>query len=166
MGAQLSEVGSEIPTSIPSETDIPVPPWIDPVTADLARAIIASVAHDHPDLRAVILYGSIARHEERPLDDPEPSDVDLLLLFDLDPELDRIPYEQDIAISRSIGIGRDHHPDAPREVQVVLAVRDLADWDPTFVQGVTRDGMLLWARGPLPEPLAAVISRRPLPPAS
>jgi predicted nucleotidyltransferase len=33
----------------------------------------------HPDLLVVILYGSVARHEERPLDVPDPSDVDLVL---------------------------------------------------------------------------------------
>ena len=30
----------------------------------------------------MIIFGSVARREERPLDDPEPSDVDHLLLLD------------------------------------------------------------------------------------
>jgi predicted nucleotidyltransferase len=57
-------------------------PWLDDQTAALVHAIAASVARRHPDLRAGILYGSVARHEERPLTDSEPSDVDLLLLVE------------------------------------------------------------------------------------
>ncbi len=46
----------------------------------------------------------------------------------------------------------------------MLAVRDLADWDLTFVESVARDGILLWARGPLPSSLADVASRQSRPP--
>jgi predicted nucleotidyltransferase len=161
MGTDLSEIDS----GIMREAGTSGPLWLDPKTWSLVCAITFSVASRHPDLRAVILYGSVARHEERSLYDAEPSDVDLLLLFDLDPKLARLPYQQEIAISRSIGLARERHLDAPREVQVMLAVRDLADWDPTFVEGVARDGLLLWARGPLPAPLAPVASRPLLSPA-
>jgi predicted nucleotidyltransferase len=119
------------------------------------------VARRHPDLRAVTLYGSIARHDERPLDDPEPGDVDLLLVFDLEPNLDRIPHERLLAIFDSVGLARDRYPYPPREVQVMPVVRDLADWDPTFAEHIARDGLLLWARGPLPTRLAQVVERRP-----
>ncbi len=88
----------------------------------------------------------------------------MLLLFDLEPQLARLPYEREIAISHSIGLARDQYLDAPCEVQVMLAVRDLADWDPTFTANVARDGILLWARGPLPTPLAGVASRHSPPP--
>lgn len=158
-GAALSESDS----GILWEAGIFASLWLDYETSDLVRAITSSVAHRHPDVRAVILYGSVARHEERPLDDPEPSDVDILLLFDLEAGLAQLPYERDLAISRSIGLARDLYLGTPREVQVMIAVRDLADWDPTFVANVARDGILLWARGPLPSPLASVASRLSLP---
>lgn len=137
-----------------------MPPWLDERSASLVRAIIAILAQRHPYLRAVILYGSVARHEERPLSDPETSDIDLLLLLDLEPELSYIPYDRGIDLFHSIGIAESRYPHTPREVQVMLAWRDLADWDPTFVESVARDGILLWARGPLPACLAPVETRR------
>lgn len=47
-------------------------------THDMA---IVMLSVRHPDLLVVILYGSVARHEESPLDVPDPSDVDLLALL-------------------------------------------------------------------------------------
>jgi predicted nucleotidyltransferase len=134
-------------------------PWLDERTAGLVRAIVAAVARDHPNLRAAILYGSVARHEERPLDDSEPSDVDLLLLFDVTPGTDRLSVGQRLAISESMGRALDRHPDARREVQVQFAVGNLAEWDVAFVESVARDGILLWARDPLPESLAGLTER-------
>ena len=145
----------------PEEAAIPVVPWLDERTASLVRAIVASVPRDHSNLRAAILYGSVARHEERPLDDSEPSDVDVLLLFDLPLGETRLPVAQRLAISESIGCALDRHPYAPREIQTQYAQGDLADWDHTFVENVAQDGILLWARGPLPMPLAAVAARAP-----
>lgn len=138
------------------ESAVPGVPWLDSETRALLRAIVACVASRHPDLRAAILFGSVARGEERPLDDSEPSDVDLLLVFDLEPALERLPLDRRLAISHSIGLAQDRHLHAPREVNVLTAVRDLPDWDPSFVANVARDGLLLWARGPLPEPFRRV----------
>jgi hypothetical protein len=39
---------------------------------------------------------------------------------------------------------------------VMFASRTMREWDATFIANVTRDGLLVWARGPLPEPLSAV----------
>lgn len=146
-------------SAVPEETAIPIVDWLDEQTAGLVRAMTVSVAQRHSDLRAVILFGSVARHEERPLTDSEPSDVDLLLFFDLEPELTRLPYKRSLAITHSAGLALDRIPYTPREVQTVLAVRELADWDITFVENVARDGLLLWARGPLPACLAPVAAR-------
>jgi hypothetical protein len=44
-------------------------------------------------------------------------------------------------------------------MQVILATRDLTDWDPPFLEHVARDGVLLWARRPLPVALAPVAER-------
>ncbi len=160
MGTELSQ------TMAPSEADIPVAPWLDDRTAGLVRAIVATVARRHPDLLAAILYGSVARHDERPLDDAEPSDVDLLLVFDLERELDRLPRERTIAIFDSMGLARDRYLYTPREVQIMLAVRDLADWDPAFVANVAHEGLLLWSRGALPAPLTGIEMRSPLRPSA
>lgn len=138
------------------ERALPLVPWMDSETAALIRAIVVAVARRHPDLRAAILFGSVARREMRPLDDAEPSDVDLLLVFDLEPELDHLPLERRIAISHTIGLAEDRHRAAPREINVFTAVRDLSDWDATFVENIARDGILLWSRGPLAGPLASL----------
>jgi predicted nucleotidyltransferase len=127
------------PSTVPYEAAIPVVPWLDEESSSLVRAVVASVAHAHRNLRAAVLYGSVARHEERPLTDDAPSDVDLLLLFDLALGQNRLAVEQRLAISESIGQALDRHPDAPREVQTLYAVGDLTDWDTTFVGNVARD---------------------------
>jgi predicted nucleotidyltransferase len=61
-----------------------IPPWLDKATQTLVKGIVSVLSGRHPDLLAVILYGSVARHEERSLDVPDPSDVDLLAILDSD----------------------------------------------------------------------------------
>jgi predicted nucleotidyltransferase len=145
-------------THISDTSGIPSIPWLDSVTDNLVRAITATLANRHPSVLAVILYGSVARHEERTLADPHPSDVDLLVLFDSDSP--RLPFAEERAVFHSIGLARDRFLEAPREVQIMLASRHLREWDITFVAGVARDGIPLWAREPLPEVLAPVEARR------
>lgn len=144
-------------TKLTIEAQIPVVPWLDAETMALLRATIAAVAFAHPRLRAAILFGSVARREERPLSDLHPSDVDLLLLFERlpDQEID-FTYAQRLAIFDSMGPALDRFSHAPREVQVMLATDDLRDWDETFITNVAREGLLLWARGELAGPLSGV----------
>src|SRR5262245_51043852 len=66
-----TDMGVELATI---EDAVRIPSWLDGATASLVRAIVAEVASRHPDLRAAFLFGSVARHEERPLSDAEPSD--------------------------------------------------------------------------------------------
>jgi predicted nucleotidyltransferase len=76
-------------------------PWLDPATNAAVHEIIRALAQVHPEAQAVILFGSVARREERSLDDPEPSDVDLLLLLDahaVDPTVERLSYQQELAL--------------------------------------------------------------------
>lgn len=98
----------------------------------------------------------VARHEARPLDDVESSDVDLLLVLDLEPALDHLPLERRLAISHTIGLAEDRHRASPREVNVLTASRDLGEWDAPFVENVARDGILLWSRGPLTGPFVSL----------
>lgn len=132
----------------------PLIPWLDRETDALVRDMIATMAAARRDLLAVILYGSVARHEERPLADSEPSDVDLLAVFDTTDELFYVLQGREVI--QTLGLARGRHLYTPREVQVMLASRTLGEWDPAFVAHVVRDGLLLFARGPLPEPLAGV----------
>lgn len=131
-----------------------IPSWLDKETRALIEDIIDVLSERHPNLLAVILYGSVARHEERPLDDYSPSDVDLLAVFERDDSL-MIIDERD-AISHSLGLAYYRHLDAPREVQVQFSSRTLQEWDPTFVANVMRDGIMLFARGALPSFFAAL----------
>jgi predicted nucleotidyltransferase len=134
-------------------------PWLDVRTAGLLRATVATIAETHSQLVAAILFGSVARHDERPLTDCAPSDVDLLLLFNLGPAQVRIPEALSRSVYQAIGRALDAYLYPPREVKTVLAAYDLADWDPAFVENVARDGLLLWLRGPLPDALAPVMTR-------
>jgi hypothetical protein len=47
------------------------------------------------------------------------------------------------------------HLDAPREVNVLLSDRTMQTWDSMFLDNLARDGILLYARGSLPTPLAS-----------
>ena len=130
--------------------------WLDEGTAALVQDTIATVARSRPDLLAAILYGSVARHEERPLDDPHPSDIDLLLIFNSEDADFSIEHAREII--PLLGQALDRHLDALREVQVLFSSRGMCEWDPTFVANVARDGKVLLARGPLPQALSGLAS--------
>jgi predicted nucleotidyltransferase len=156
-----------IPTSHTSNTtesvapDVRPIPWLDPATNAAVREIIRALAQDHPEAQAVILFGSVARREERSLDDAEPSDVDLLLLLDahaVDPTVERLSYQQELALRATVGEA-DYRCPAPRIIQVLFIYRTLAGWDPLFIENVAQDGIVLWSRGPLPDPLAEITQR-------
>ena len=130
-----------------------IPVWLDSETRALVEDIIGLLSERHPDLLTIILYGSVARHEERPLGTFNPSDVDLLAVFDSDDPL--LEVHQGDTLSHTLGLAYNRHLDAPREVQVMFSSRSLQEWDPTFIANVRRDGIVLFKRGPLPAPFAA-----------
>jgi predicted nucleotidyltransferase len=129
------------------------PSWLDNETRALIQEIIGMLAERHSDLVAVILYGSVARHEQRPLDARNPSDVDLLVVLDSDDP--HVAIHQGDELFHTLGLAYTRHLDAPREVQVQFSSRTLQEWDPTFIANVLRDGIVLYARGSLPTPFAA-----------
>ena len=130
-----------------------IPGWFDKATRALVEDIISLLAERHPDLLGIILYGSVARHEERPSGALNPSDVDLLAVFDSDDPL--LDVHQGDSLSHTLGLAYNRHLDAPREVQVLFASRSLQEWDPTFIANVSRDCIILYRCGPLPTPFAA-----------
>jgi len=158
MGTDLTKNSSDTPHARPA---VPTIPWLDPATAASVVDITQSLAEHHPEAQAVILFGSVARRDERSLDDTQPSDVDLLLVLDaaaVDPGAQRLTREQELALHRTVGEA-DYRHQSPREIKVLFVYRDLARWDPLFIENVARDGVLLWARAPLPEPLAPIEER-------
>ena len=129
-----------------------IPAWLDHATAALLEETVSMLIKRHANiLLAVILFGSVARHEERPLDDSCPSDVDLLAIFDTTDRLVK-PYREDIFATVVDACAL--HLDAPREVNVVLSDRTMRTWDSLFLDNLAREGILLYARGALPAPLA------------
>ncbi len=130
-----------------------IPSWLDCETQDLINDIISTLSERHPDLLAIILYGSVARHEERRLGTSNTSDVDLLAVFDSDDPL--LDVHRGDILAHTLGLAYSRHLDAPREVQVMFASRTLQEWDVTFIANVMRDGIVLFARGPLPASFAA-----------
>jgi predicted nucleotidyltransferase len=130
-----------------------IPLWLDKATAALLEETVSMLIKRHGNiLLAVILFGSVARHEERPLDDPCPSDVDVLAIFDTTDRLVK-PYRE--TIFATIVDACALHLDAPRDVNVLLSERTMQSWDSMFLDNIARDGILLYARGPLPAQLAA-----------
>ncbi len=134
-----------------------LPPWLDTATAALTADLVRALAAHRPDALAVILYGSIARHDERAITDSQPSDVDLLVVFDTDDE--DIAIREGKALFSVLGTAYNRYLDTLCDVKVMFASRNLSEWDPTFVANVAQDGVLLWARGSLPAALSAVTSR-------
>ncbi len=133
-----------------------LPTWLDKATYALAKDTVRMLTQRYADiLLAVILFGSVARHEERPVDDPYPSDVDLLAIFDTTDRLVK-PYREDIFATIIDAYAR--HLDALRDVNVLLADRTMQTWDPMFLDNIAHDGILLYAHGSLPAQLAARLS--------
>jgi predicted nucleotidyltransferase len=163
MGTDLNDTTIDTNlTSTAARPTVRAIPWLDAETAAAVIDITQSVAENHPEVQAVILFGSVARREERPLDDPQPSDVDLLLVLDAtvrDPGASRLSREHDLALIHTIGEADYRHRTAPREVQRLFIYMDLANWDPMFIENVARDGILLWSRAPLPAPFAPIAER-------
>lgn len=155
MGNDVDELQSpqvQLPWVIggaPDEAAIPVVPWLDADAAAQVKAIVAAVARAYAEITAAILFGSIARHDERPVDDEFPSDVDLLLLLDptsVGKDNARYPLEREVALFGTIGDAAYRLPEGPREVKILLVNRDLSRWDEAFIANVAHDGLLLWAR--------------------
>ena len=110
-----------------------IPAWLDHATAALLEETVSMLIKRHANiLLAVILFGSVARHEERPLDDSCPSDVDVLAIFDTTDRLVK-PYRE--AIFATIIDACALHLDAPREVNVLLSERTMQTWDSMFLTG-------------------------------
>jgi predicted nucleotidyltransferase len=113
----------------------------------LVADTVSTLAARHKEaLLAVVLFGSVARHEERPLDDARPSDVDLLAVFNRD----TLPLDEQLAIFTAVGEACTRHLDALREVNVLPVTRTLSGWDPTFVANVAHDGIVLYLAGDVP----------------
>lgn len=129
-----------------------LPPWLDRETRLLVDEMVDLLVKRHPDILAIILYGSIARHEERGLHEPDPSDVDILVVVDTDDRRGIRAAEE--SLFETLGVAEMHHLQAPREVKVMFSSRTSEEWDPTFIENVKRDGILLYGRVPLPAAFA------------
>jgi len=130
-----------------------IPPWLDKKTTALVKDKVKLLVERHPDILAILLYGSLARHEERSLEEPDPSDVDLLAVFDTDDP--HVILSQRRALFQTIGLAEIQHLDAPREVNVMFSTRSSREWDSDFIENVKRDGIILYQRGKLPAAFGA-----------
>ena len=145
------------PVPVPDGADRPITPipWLDEETEHFLRHALSLLIERCPDLQAAILYGSVARRTARPLNDPHPSDVDVLLIFLPEGDLDTVSAAQRAAVSWAKVDVIDQYPQA-RDLQFMPTLFDLARWDTSFIENVARDGILLWARSSLPAPFNAL----------
>ncbi len=132
--------------------------WLDTETAQYVRHVLTLLITQREDLRAAILFGSVARQQARPLADVHPSDVDVVLIFDTEHGRTTISGSQYSAVSATKVAVIDQYPNA-RDLQFALTLPTFAGWDTSFVENIARDGVLLWAREPLPPQLQAVQAR-------
>ena len=127
-----------------------LPAWLDAETRALVKDKIEALVSGHPDVLAIILYGSIARHEERPPDEPGTSDVDLLTVLATNDPREIVSRLRTLVAT--MGQAENRHLSAPREVNVMFSSRTSREWDPEFLANVKRDGIILYQRGELPAP--------------
>lgn len=159
MGDDVDQQSAPSDSPVLDEESLPLISWLDAQTAGYLRRVVALIAQGAPHALAAILFGSVARHEERPLSDRHPSDVDVLVLFTPVGDQDTLTSEQYMALSWAVVDAYDVYPDAMRDVQALGALTHFKHWDESFVENVARDGILLWARGPLPATLHPVEER-------
>lgn len=130
-----------------------LPSHLDKESQALLQDVITLLLKRHGAMiDALIVFGSVARGTERPTGDPYPSDIDLLVVFSNSEET-IWRYHGDLF--HTIGDAHRMHMDAPREVNVMFATRTMQEWDPDFIANVARDGIILYANGPLPDALKA-----------
>lgn len=152
--------GKRTGAELMDERLVPEVPWLDVATNSYLRRRITRAVSVNSDLEAVILFGSAARQELRPMTDREPSDVDVLFLMHapsgtIHPK--RITREQHLAISRAeVEAYPDTFDDTLRPIQTIVADPSFEGSDGSFVESIARDGILLWARSALPAALALV----------
>ena len=125
---------------------------LDRETSLLVDEIVDLLATRHPDVLAIILYGSVARHEERALDEPDPSDVDILVVVDTEDKCGIRAHR--MAFLETLGVAKTHHLEAGRDVNVMFSSRTSQEWDSTFIENVKRDGIILYQRVALPAAFA------------
>ena len=117
-----------------------IPFWLDAPSAALVVDIVRSL-QQYPDILAIILYGSLARHDER-----KDSDIDLLAVFDIDQDPVSIDYPKDY-IALLVDVEYRHYP-AARELQIMRVSRDLHECDATYIEHMAQDGILLYGTWP------------------
>jgi predicted nucleotidyltransferase len=126
---------------------------LDTESRALLQDVVNLLLKQHGNIiDALIVFGSVARGAERPTDDPYPSDIDLLVICTVS---DETIWRYHGDLFHTIGDAHRMHMDAPREVNVMFATRTLQEWDPDFIANVARDGIVLYANGPLPAALVA-----------
>ena len=143
---------------------VPEVPWLDPATNRYLRRLVTLAVSANPEIEAVILFGSAARRELRPMTDEAPSDVDVLFLMTAPADATqprRITREQHLAISRAeVEAYPATFESTMRSVQTVIADPSFEGWDRSFVESIAHEGLLLWARDGLPAVLTSVAQRR------
>ena len=101
-------------------------------------------------LRAIILFGSVARQQESPMSSEHSSDIDLFVIFDQESDLS---LDQRLELFGLVGDVDDRHRDNLREINIMPASNTLREWDDYFLEQVARDGIVLSFSGSLPAPL-------------
>ena len=118
-----------------------------------------------PDILAVILYGSSTHRQEFVSGDSSLVTLELLVIVDTDDE--RIVHNAQNSVGQILGVNYgiqlDQLPDQDNlNTKLTFVSRELREVESQLIAAVAQDGLLIWARGAVPNVLAAVAMRVPL----
>ena len=102
---------------------------LDQETAAYIRYVTLQIAQTVPHALAALLFGSVARHNARPLTDPCPSDVDVLVVCSPEGDQEEVSSEQHAALSRAVVSGYEAYPNTLRDVEILGALTHFMGWD-------------------------------------
>jgi len=91
-----------------------------------------------PNIRSVVLFGSVARGEA-----DKRSDIDVLIVFDAQGDLNKLEEKRQVS-----EIALDIEKEYDRSLQLVFSNRDLQGLDRQFIQEVLKEGITLFGRAP------------------
>lgn len=153
-------LGSQLST--PRRLGIDVPPWLDTNTFAPEWEIIRAVAGRLKGVLAMILYGAATHRQEFIRGKLGPVTLELLVIMDTDDEQvvqkAHTPLKQILTTIR--GFELTDFDDL--YMRFTFVSRDLREVESQLIATVAQDGLLIWARGPVPQVLAAVAMRAPL----
>lgn len=153
-------LGSQLSTR--RDLAIVLPPWLDDDLYIGELEIVHAMILHLPDILAVILYGAAVHRQDFVSGGSGPVTLELLVIMDTDDE--QVALNAQISLTQILTTTHGFQPNDLSELYMRLTFvsRGLRERENQLIATVARDGLLIWARAPVPPVLAAVAMRAPL----